>query len=279
MAIPARASIENTRNVTSFGATARAPRPATTASSATSVTRWTPRRAASVGATAPKHANASTGREVRSPVVAPFIPSPCRTSARTGPTLTAAGRRLNDRRTRPTRMSALRREKRLSMAPGRIGAMRIVTDIERRARIGRRHALAPSHRVGTPEDVTRALTVLHSTEPATVHLSVQARAPEVAVADVERALYDERTLVKQLAMRRTLFVFPRDLLPAAWGSASARVAAQLRPRLAKEVEAGGLAPDGAAWVDAACAAVLAHLEGGRELSAQELREQVPELEG
>ena len=157
--------------------------------------------------------------------------------------------------------------------------MRIVTDIERRARIGRRHALAPSYRVGTPEDVTRALTVLHSTEPATVHLSVQARAPEVAVADVERALYDERTLVKQLAMRRTLFVFPRDLLPAAWGSASARVAAQLRPRLAKEVEAGGLAPDGAAWVDAACAAVLAHLEGGRELSAQELREQVPELEG
>jgi hypothetical protein len=157
--------------------------------------------------------------------------------------------------------------------------MRTVTDIERRARIGRRHALAPSHRLRTPEDVTRALTVLHATEPASVHLSVQARAPEVAVGDLERALYDERTLVKQLAMRRTRFVFPRDLLPAAWGSASARVAAQLRPRLAKEVEEAGLAPDGVVWVDAACAAVLAHLEGGRELSAQELREQVPELAG
>jgi hypothetical protein len=157
--------------------------------------------------------------------------------------------------------------------------MRTVIDIERRARLGRRHGLAPSHRLRTPEEVTRALTVLHATEPASVHLSVQARAPEVGVGDLERALYDERTLVKQLAMRRTLFVFPRDLLPAAWGSASARVAAQLRPRLAKEVEAGGLAPDGAAWVDAACAAVLAHLDGGRELSAQELREQVPELEG
>jgi hypothetical protein len=92
-------------------------------------------------------------------------------------------------------------------------------------------------------------------------------------------LYDERTLVKQLAMRRTLFVFPRDLLPAAWGSASARVAAQLRPRLAKEVEAGGLTTDGTAWVDAACEAVVAHLAGGRELSAQELREAVPELAG
>ena len=40
-------------------------------------------------------------------------------------------------------------------------------------------------------------------------------------------------------MRRTLFVFPRDLLPAAWGSASARVAAQLRTRLAKDVAGGG----------------------------------------
>jgi len=140
--------------------------------------------------------------------------------------------------------------------------MRTVTDIERRARIGRRHALAPAYRLRTAEEVTRALVVLHATEPATVHLSVQSRAPEVTVADVERALYDDRTLVKQLAMRRTLFVFPRDLLPAAWGSASARVAAQLRPRLAKEVEQGGLAPDGAAWVDAACAAVLARLAGG-----------------
>ena len=43
-------------------------------------------------------------------------------------------------------------------------------------------------------------------------------------------------------MRRTLFVFPRDLLPAAWGSASARVAGAERARLAKEVETGRAAP-------------------------------------
>ena len=157
--------------------------------------------------------------------------------------------------------------------------MRTVTGIERRARLARRHGLADEHRMATAEEVTRALTVLHATEPATVHLAVQARAPGIAVADVDRALYDDRTLVKQLAMRRTLWVFPRDLLPAAWGSASARVAAQLRPRLAKEIEAGGIADDGHAWVDAACRAVLAHLDGGLELSAQAIREQVPELEG
>jgi len=123
------------------------------------------------------------------------------------------------------------------------------------------------------------MTVLHATEAPSVYLSLWARVDGLTVPDVDRALYDDRSLVKQLAMRRTLFVFPRDLLPAAWGSASARVAATLRARLAKEVEASGLTSDGAAWLDAAEAATLAHLADGAELSAQQLREQVPALAG
>jgi len=157
--------------------------------------------------------------------------------------------------------------------------MRHISDDERRARLAARHAVAPWSRVADPLAATEAMTVLHSTEPATVHLSLAARVDGLTVADVDRALYDDRSLVKQLAMRRTLFVFPRDLLPAAWGSASARVARTLAARLAKEVEAGGLAKDGVRWLDEARRAVLARLEDGSELSAQELREQVPELEG
>lgn len=68
------------------------------------------------------------------------------------------------------------------------------------------------------------MTVLHATEAASVHLALWAPVDGLTVDDVEHALYDRRSLVKQLAMRRTLFVFPRDLLPATWGSASARVA-------------------------------------------------------
>ncbi|WP_395657540.1 winged helix DNA-binding domain-containing protein [Nocardioides sp.] len=157
--------------------------------------------------------------------------------------------------------------------------MRHVTDVERRHRLARRHALAPGHRAADAVAATRAMTVLHATEAPSVYLSLWARVDEVTVDDVDRALYDDRSLVKQLAMRRTLFVFPRDLLPAAWGSASARVARAQRTRLAKDVVAGGIAEDGAAWVDAACAAVLERLADGSELSAQELREQVPELAG
>jgi hypothetical protein len=160
--------------------------------------------------------------------------------------------------------------------------MRHVTDADRRHRLARRHALAAGHRLADVEAVTRALTVLHATEPATVHLAVAARTEGVGVADVERALYDDRTLVKQLAMRRTLFVFPRDLLPAAWGSASARVAGTEWKRVVRDVTAAGLTDDGDAWLKTACDAVLARLgaeSGDDGLPAQRLREEVPEIAG
>jgi len=157
--------------------------------------------------------------------------------------------------------------------------VRHISDEERRARLARRHGVAAHTRLDNPVAATRAMTVLHATEAPTVYLSLIARIDGLRVADVDRALYDDRSLVKQLAMRRTLFVFPRDLLPAAWGSASARVAGPHAARLAKDTEVGGIADDGVAWLEAAGAATLTHLAGGAELSAQQLREQVPELTG
>lgn len=154
--------------------------------------------------------------------------------------------------------------------------MRHVSDEERRARLARRHGLSTP--LADVPAATSAMGVLHATEPATVHLSLWARVAGLAVADVDRALYEDRSVVKQLAMRRTLFVFPRDLLPAAWGSASARVARAQRARLVKELEAHGLAADGAAWLDAACAAVLARLADGTPRGAQRLREELPVLD-
>lgn len=160
------------------------------------------------------------------------------------------------------------------------GGARTVTDRERRARLARRHALAPGHRAGSAEEATRAVGVLHATEPATVHLSLAARVEGLTRADVHRALYEERSLVKQLAMRRTLFVLPRDLLPAAWGSASARVAGTERARLAKAVVAAGIAEDGQAWVDDARRRVLAHVRERPEgAQAAEVRALLPELAG
>ena len=66
-------------------------------------------------------------------------------------------------------------------------AERLISDAERRARIGRLHALAPGHRVATPEQATRAMTLLHATEAASVHLSVAARTEGATVEDTDRA--------------------------------------------------------------------------------------------
>jgi hypothetical protein len=152
---------------------------------------------------------------------------------------------------------------------------RTVSDDERRARLATRHALAVEHRATSVEAAVRAMTCLHATEPASVYLSAQARTGATR-AEVARALYEERSVVLQLAMRRTVFAFPPDLLPAVHGSAAARVAKQIGARLAKEVETHGLAADGASWVAETCAAVRERL---REAPAttQELREALPAL--
>lgn len=154
--------------------------------------------------------------------------------------------------------------------------MRHVSDEERRARLAVRHALIPTARVASPEAVTQAMTVLHATEAASVYLSCWARSQSPNKADLHRALYGERNLVKQLAMRRTLFVFPRDLLPAALGSASARVAKVERSRIARDIVKAGMATDGDRWlrqVGAQILSVLADCPDG--LSALELRKLLP----
>lgn len=170
-------------------------------------------------------------------------------------------------------------------AAGRPGAgaasgtsVRRVGDDERRARLARRHAVAPGHRVADPVEATRSVVVLHATEPATVHLAVHARA-EVPRSAVDHALEGERSLVRQLAMRRTMFVFPRDLLPAAWGSAAARVAATERTRLARDLVAAGLADDGHALLAQVGEEVLAALDAAPAgLTTTELRAVVPAMD-
>jgi hypothetical protein len=154
--------------------------------------------------------------------------------------------------------------------------VRRIADEERRARLGRRQALAAP--AADPAAAARAVVCLHATEPANVHLAAFARSGATR-AEVDAALYDDRSIVKQLAMRRTVFAFPRELLPAVWGSAAARVAAQQRDRLARDAEKHGISSDGADWVRRACAAVLGHLQAEGPATTAELRARLPELEG
>jgi len=76
----------------------------------------------------------------------------------------------------------------------------------------RRHGHGAANRAGDVVEAVRSVVALHSTDPVTVFLSAWARTSAFLPADLERALYDERTLVRMLGMRRTLFVVPRELV-------------------------------------------------------------------
>ncbi len=150
---------------------------------------------------------------------------------------------------------------------------------ERRARLARRHRLAPGEQASEVVDAARSMVCLHGTDPATIYLSARARVDGMEVADLDRALYRERSLVKHLAMRRTLFVFPRETLSVAQAGASERVATAERTRLIRDVEAAGLHREGERWLAKASEQVLAALADGREATSSELRDEIPLLEG
>ena len=100
--MPASASRLSARNAGTSSTRLRAKSPTTTATSETRVHRCGPTALASRGAAAPKTAKATTGSDVRMPASVPDMSRPARISSSTGPTLTAAGRRLNARTAMPS---------------------------------------------------------------------------------------------------------------------------------------------------------------------------------
>lgn len=150
---------------------------------------------------------------------------------------------------------------------------------ERRARIGRRHRLAGSAQAADPVEAAEAMVVLHATDPATVHMSVAARVPNSEVANTERALYDDRALIRMLGMRRTIYVAPTSFAPVIQAACTDDIATKQRKLLIKHITEAGIAPDTAAagkWLRAveestATALTLRGSATAQELSADEPR--------
>src|SRR5690242_16820690 len=161
--------------------------------------------------------------------------------------------------------------------------MRRVGIEERRARLTTRHLLAGEpHKAADPATAARAVVALHATDPATVFLSIQARTTGVDVAAIESALYEERTLLRMLAMRRTMFVVPVEDAPILQTSTADAIAVQQRKRYLQLLTGVG---DGDWLDDVAESTVEALLKRGEatgaELSTDEprLRSKVTLAEG
>ncbi|MFB6962700.1 winged helix DNA-binding domain-containing protein [Streptomyces sp. NPDC056309] len=157
------------------------------------------------------------------------------------------------------------------------GEPRYIDVAERRARLALRHRLAAGTRAGTPEEVARALVALHGTDPATVYLGVGARLAEPAgtVPQTERALYEDRTMVRMHGMRHTVFVFPAELTAVVHASTGIAVAARARAALIKDMAKAG-APD-AAWLKEVEESALAALALRGQATATELAQDEPRL--
>ncbi len=145
----------------------------------------------------------------------------------------------------------------------------------RRRRLGRRHHLtAPADSV---ETIAADLVGLHSSDPVTVYLSVQARLIDFTVGDLETVLYERRSLLRVLGMRRTMFVVPRDLAATIDAACARGLVPAERRRLVGYLENQGVAADGAAWLADVERRTLDALHEAGEATAVQLRETVPEL--
>jgi hypothetical protein len=121
-----------------------------------------------------------------------------------------------------------------------------ITTAQRRARIARRHALVPEAQMTTLAEAADAMTALHGTDHTSVYLQAQARLQHSSIASVGHELYDEPTVLRLLAMRRTLFVVPLDEVATLHHAASLDIAARERASNIRMFEAGGIGPDTAA---------------------------------
>ncbi len=159
----------------------------------------------------------------------------------------------------------------MTAATRRIGAQ------ERRTRLGVRHLLAATAQGESVAEVATGLVALHGTDPASVFLAVLARIRAGGVGAIERALYDDRVLLRMLGMRRTMFVVPLDLAPIVQAACTRAIAERERSRLVLLLDQAGIADDAAGWLGDVEESTLRALAARGAATAAELSEDEPRL--
>ena len=150
-------------------------------------------------------------------------------------------------------------------------------DIEaRRRRLCHRHRLGVDNHAGSVIEVAGALVALHSSDPATVHLSIVARCPAATVEAIDHALYADRSLTRVLGMRRTLFVVESTLVTMIHASCTRRIAARENIRLERYLTENDTA-DAEGFLAAVKNDVLAALDDSPELTGRQLSDCMPAL--
>lgn len=145
---------------------------------------------------------------------------------------------------------------------------------QRRARLAWRHLLVSRARVSDPTAAADALVAVHATDPGSAHLGIAVRSQEPDIAATEDALYQRRTLVRMLGMRRTVFVVPSGLAPVVQAACTRDVAVRERRRFVQFLEDNDLDEN---WLTGVEAATIGALTARGDALVSELSDDVPEL--
>jgi hypothetical protein len=156
-------------------------------------------------------------------------------------------------------------------------AIRTVSAAERRRRLAVRHRLAPGERAGTAADAVAGLVGLHGTDPASVYLATWARTRDVDKTAIEHALYEERSLVRMLGMRRTVFVVPAELVPVIQAACTDQIAEGMQRRLVRQLRENGVANDAESWLKDVGEATMRALAARGTATGAELARDEPRL--
>ncbi|MEQ3542279.1 crosslink repair DNA glycosylase YcaQ family protein [Pseudonocardia tropica] len=110
-----------------------------------------------------------------------------------------------------------------------------------------------------------------------MYLSALTRMTGGEVATIEKALYEDRSLIRMLGMRRSMFIVSRELAPVVQASCSRTIAAAQRRRLVKLLDGAGVGPAPGDWLADVETSVVAALRAAGEATAAELAEAEPRL--
>jgi hypothetical protein len=154
-----------------------------------------------------------------------------------------------------------------------------ISDQERRRRVGVRHRLAPGARASTLMEAAASMVALHATDPAGVFLEARARMTNSSPASISREMYDDRTVFRLWAMRRTLFLAAIDDVAVIHAAASRAVAETERRRTLGMLAGAGIGPDQARLLGELEAIGLEAIRARGEATTAELRALDPRLDG
>ena len=137
--------------------------------------------------------------------------------------------------------------------------------------------MAPTAKANDVATVAGDLVGIHATDPASVYLGTLARMRKLTAGQMAVALYDDRSVLKVLGMRRTMFVAPRDLAAIVQAAVTGSLAVAERKRLVQMLEGAGVAKDVGRWLSKVEKETVDTLAELGEATATELTKRVEGL--